>query len=314
MGNAMHVEDLLHRHLMEQTTVDEERELAAWRAQSRANEDAFQHAVESWHSLDCEDAFDVDKGWQRLEPLLQEATVVVPIRRRGMQMYALAAALLVATMVWLLIPEPAPIAFTGTAGHQRLVSLPDGSTVWLYGTSSLRHDAHFGARNRVIALSGQAFFEVVPNGHPFVVTTSEAEIRVMGTAFDVREGLEETRVVVREGSVRVDDGTHQVTLGPDQMTIAGPAQALSARTVDGQAYLDWLEGELHFEGTRLSDVLLDLERHFGVPLELGAADLEERTLTAAFPDTDLKNVLDEICLALNLSYEERGDGYQLIAK
>ncbi len=61
------------------------------------------------------------------------------------------------------------------------VALPDGSKVWLNAASTLKYTAGFGSRERVVALSGEAFFEVAQNaGIPFRVLIKDAEDRRPG--------------------------------------------------------------------------------------------------------------------------------------
>jgi len=308
-------EDLLHRHLLDQTTDEEERALSAWREESEANEAAYRRAVDDWHALADTNEFDVEKGWRALSERLDAGAEVVPFRRRGSYFAALAAAVLIAALMWMVMPDAEPIAFEGSAGEQRLVSLPDGTRVHLYGTSTLRHDSSFGARERTVRLEGQAFFEVRRSDQPFVVTTAQARVRVLGTEFDVREGNDQTRVVVREGRVRVEDGRNGVELGPDEMTIVRSGEDLSARPVEGEPYFTWLDGELCFEGAPLADVLLDLERNYGVRMTLEDPDVAATKYTATYKsNTDLVDVLEEISLAVDLSYEETGEGYRFFTR
>jgi len=71
---------------------------------------------------------------------------------------------------------------------QKKIILPDGTSVWLNGGSTLKYDFDMNkADTRQVYLSGEAFFDVVKDkAHPFIISTSKISIRVFGTAFNVK--------------------------------------------------------------------------------------------------------------------------------
>lgn len=66
------------------------------------------------------------------------------------------------------------------------MKLPDGSTVWLNADSRLSYSESFGRKNRNVRLEGEGYFEVEHGEHPFVVQTDSAQIKVLGTKFDIK--------------------------------------------------------------------------------------------------------------------------------
>src|SRR5581483_8483105 len=74
------------------------------------------------------------------------------------------------------------------AGSKTRVALPDGTQVWLNGSSQLTYgNTSFGTDEREVTLSGEAFFDVVKNEKlPFIIHTKDMTIRVLGTAFTVK--------------------------------------------------------------------------------------------------------------------------------
>lgn len=91
---------------------------------------------------------------------------------------------------------------TGVA-EQREITLEDGSKVALDAGSAIA--VRYGtARREVELLSGQAFFEVVPNqSRPFIVAAAGAAATVTGTAFSVGTAASGVTVAVQSGSVDV---------------------------------------------------------------------------------------------------------------
>lgn len=66
------------------------------------------------------------------------------------------------------------------------MKLPDGSIVWLNADSKLSYSESFSRKNRNVRLEGEGYFEVEHGEHPFVIQTDSAQIKVLGTKFNVK--------------------------------------------------------------------------------------------------------------------------------
>lgn len=72
-------------------------------------------------------------------------------------------------------------------GNRSTIILPDGSKVWLNADSRLTYREAFNNRVREVELEGEAFFDVAKDSvRPFIVHTSGIDVRVLGTAFNVK--------------------------------------------------------------------------------------------------------------------------------
>ena len=72
-------------------------------------------------------------------------------------------------------------------GSRTRTILPDGSTVWVNAGSHISFDNDFKGQTREVTLNGEAYFDVVKNPkQPFIVHVSGYDIRVLGTAFNVK--------------------------------------------------------------------------------------------------------------------------------
>jgi len=160
------------------------------------------------------------------------------------------------------------ITLSTPRGGQYRVKLPDGSTVWLNAASSLRYPTRFMGANREIALTGEAYFEVVPDkSKPFIVTSVGQRVQVLGTKFNINAYLDEGSVATTlvEGSVRVfgEDGVATAILTPGQQaSLAGGV--IDVRQVDIDYYTGWMMGRLIVNRERLSVVLRQIERWYDV--------------------------------------------------
>lgn len=163
-------------------------------------------------------------------------------------------------------------------GQQYQVVLPDGSKVWLNAASSVKFPATFAElKNRVIELTGEAYFEVTKDKqHPFIVKTSTQQIRVLGTHFNVKSYADEavTRTTLLEGSVRVYGPKADLILKPGQQSqVSARDQKLSSADVSES--VAWKNGDFIFNDEEFSSVLKQVSRWYNVEIidEAGHAGL-----------------------------------------
>ena len=126
--------------------------------------------------------------------------------------------------------------FQTNSKQKDFVILPDHSTVWLNKDSKLLYPAAFNGTDRVVYLSGEAYFEVeTDNEKPFIIYSGPAKTEVLGTSFNLRaydnesdvqltvvtgkvafsiKNQQQTKaVMVRPGNLAVLDKNQQVKLG-----------------------------------------------------------------------------------------------------
>jgi len=296
-------------------------------------------------------AYDVDREWEQLAdrldleadapPVDAEAPAAerrapdraarpaedAPPSRRWIQ--AVAAAVLVAVLVgggwwW-----AQPVQVRTAAGEQAVVTLPDGSTAELNGATTLSYPRGVAALPwtppaRRVRLDGEAYFSVDSRERPFHVSTANARVTVLGTAFNVRarraEGTPDTEVVLASGRVAVrGEGTPvseravRLTQGGQASRVRGTADPTPPTAVDLKYVAAWRQGGFALAGAALPVVLRELERRFGTSLQLRVPVAQTDTMTLHYArDAQLTNVLRDICLIQDLSYRETSQGYELV--
>ncbi len=329
----------IYRQIKGETDAQESRAVAEWRASSEENESTYRAMNRVWQGTEngpAPPAFDLDAGWQRLAAQLPEpgnradlahrpVQELTPQPRRGWiarrypRLIALAAALLVAVMLGLWLsrggPHNAWREYATVGGQHYRVSLPDGSVVRLNAGSKLRFREGARDENRAVYLDGQAYFEVTHGERPFLVHTETARVVVLGTRFDVWARNHKTRVVVRDGKVALAsaDGAGELVLGARQAAIHDqfhPPRMLE--TLDTEAALSWMNGHIVYQRQPLGDVVIDLERLFGVRISLANPELEFRTVSASFSNERLANIIEELCLTFNLQFNYADGNYQIM--
>jgi transmembrane sensor len=208
--------------------------------------------------------------------------------------------------------DPAARTVVTEPGERSRVQLADGSSVMLNVDSKLRLPSTFNQQQRVVQLTGEAYFEVdADSDRPFIVRTENASVRVRGTAFNVRGYPDEAQVqvAVREGGVSVRPeraGTQPDTVELESGEIGRMGEAdttVQILAADVAPYIGWTEGRLVFEDTPLPKVARRLERWYDLTFRIQDPALRSLRLTATLKSQSVRNVLDVIAASLNLRYE-----------
>jgi len=168
-------------------------------------------------------------------------------------------------------------------GDRSSIVLPDSSHVWLNSGSKLSFSSNF-KNGRNIMLEGEAFFAVTKDkSHPFRVKTTDLEIRVLGTEFNVKAYPEENFVstTLVEGNVEVSSNYQHTHIKPDQKLIynKGSKRMLVQELTDTSPDTEWKEGRFAFRNESLEELKPKLERWFDVDIVFGDELVKERRFT-----------------------------------
>lgn len=153
---------------------------------------------------------------------------------------------------------------TTPAGGTFTVTLADGSRAILNAGSRLQYPVAFGADERKVFLTGEAYFDVTHTGAPFIVATDDQEVHVLGTQFNVsayHKSAVYTTLV--EGSVRVETPTQQQLLKPGEQAVLSVSEGvLAMRSVQTSNYTSWIQGKIQFNNETLEEVMERLARWY----------------------------------------------------
>ncbi|MEM6647232.1 MAG: FecR domain-containing protein [Bacteroidota bacterium] len=222
-------------------------------------------------------------------------------KRTALRVAAAFVAATVALLVWLNVldePPEAPLWTTG-ADETRTVTLADGSTVRLEGSSALTQP---DPDSRQYVLSGAARFQVVPNTErPFTVGTAHGEVRVLGTTFTVQARPEAAQmsVAVEEGRVAVRSldapGEVVLTAGQEGSAQAGQAPTLGSASVS-----------LRFDGVPLDEVAQALSQVHRIPVRIADPALSSRLIATDLTGLSLDEAAEVLQAFFNITVEQRG--------
>lgn len=217
------------------------------------------------------------------------------------------AAGLIALGVWVASQQPA--TYSTTTGEQRLVTLEDGSRVRLNTDTTLK--VRFRAHERDLTLArGEAFFEAAHDpARPFLVTADGAQVRALGTRFDVRADPGRVRVTLLEGRVRVTaPNAAPATLIPNQQVTLTNEGLSPAQTVDAAEASSWTTGRLVFRNLPLAAAVAEVNRYAAHKIVLDAPALAARPVTGTFETGDTQAFLQAAQSLFGLTATRAPDG------
>jgi transmembrane sensor len=200
-------------------------------------------------------------------------------------------------------------------GQKSIITLSDGSRVYLNSGSSIAHPAVFERGKREIELSGEAFFEVTPDGkRPFIIHSGNLTTRVLGTSFNIRAfDKNEISVTVATGKVQLeinDTLSHRsaerlsvpVMLFPNQQAVYKTGTGIVTSEVQVEQFIAWKNNTLYFEGTSLEDAAVMLERWYNVTIDFANEDIRQCKIYGQYRDQTLMEVLGSIRYMYQIDY------------
>jgi len=183
-------------------------------------------------------------------------------------------------------------------GKTYALQLPDGSKVVLNAASSLIFPEAFRGNTRQVYVQGEAFFDIHHDpSSAFIVHAGGAEMKVLGTSFDVNtfnEGLTTTLV---SGKLMVSSASDRVILSPGEQSLCNLDGKISKQKVDARLYTAWSHGDLFFDNERLENITENLGRTYDYDFEFRDQSLEDIRLTLDMPKPpSLEEVFKQIQL------------------
>jgi transmembrane sensor len=226
-------------------------------------------------------------------------------------------------------------------GSRTKIQLPDGTSVWLNSSSKLVYDnEHFGTGIREVSLTGEAYFDVVKNPNkPFVIHTAKMDIKVLGTAFNVKcyPGEKTTETSLIRGSVEVTlkDRQEKIIMKPNdkliinndefraiKKTTAHTKEAVAEKInsivefghltlypKDSSIVVEtgWVENRLVFSDEKLEDIAKKMERWYGVTIVIANEKLKKELLTGSFEKETFNQALNALQLTTAFNYKINKD-------
>lgn len=239
----------------------------------------------------------------RFSPRLVFATVFVAVVSAGLYIY------LSNTKV---SPE---IIVTGR-GEQKEVILKDGSEVVVSYASELVSFGFELNQPRRVLLKGEAYFRVRKSEVPFIVSTEYADIRVVGTEFNVHAREDELEVAVIQGSVRVNavrDGRDSTLLLTQHEAAAVNKSGFPRRLNDIPSvdYPGWMHGKLFLRKTSLAAACREIEMRFDVAVAIDETVGEPGAITGVLDAPSAEHAIAALCELIGRKYTRESSAYHI---
>jgi transmembrane sensor len=259
-------------------------------------------------------------------------------RRPYARLAALAACALLAFGAWVgYVRWNSVTEYATGIGEQHSVTLRDGSVVFLNTDS--RVEVRWSASERHIDLiRGEARFQVIRNPtRPFIVATSNAQVRVVGTVFNVRASAQSTQVAVMEGQVEVTAGAKVKSVsGPEGTSVpggsAGSSATSSVRLAAGEraavtsagieanvgppieSVAAWPQRRLVFRDETLGAIVNEFNRYRTQPLMLDDPQLARLEISGAFDLSDPESLVAYLRTFEKVQVERPLDGSEHLSR
>lgn len=321
MAQLKHINTLLKRFIDGlYTTGDAERLMDMFRSQQHTT--AVNEAMdEVWQSAQAEET-----TFLQHEQYTAEARMLLNRIRKEEKRFSFVSILKYAAMLALLFSIGAGIyhyskvtesdnkAYTEVRvknGERERVILPDGTKVILNAGSFMRYPERFAKDCRRIEMDGEAFFEVVHDeDKPFIVSTKDASVKVLGTSFNVKayDVDEQISVSVRSGKVQVDMADAMMRLLPDeQLVFSRKNGEIQKRNESARHATVWIDGGLYFNKTPIRSVARELERRYNCRIELSGDKPYDEYIYGEHDNKSLESVLKSIRYSTDIKYRKEGD-------
>ena len=201
--------------------------------------------------------------------------------------------------------------FEAPEGHRTEAVLSDGTMICLNSGSKLEILSS-GDGERRVRLIGEAYLDVAHNeDRPFILETSEMEVKVLGTSFDVSTYGNIHSVVLVEGSVEVSNtgSPEKTVIEPDQMYVFDSNTGHSGvKQVDASSMVTWKDGYLNLQNMTAEDLFSRLEHYYGI--RIICSDAHKNTLTMSgklILESRIDTVMDNLVTLLDMKYTRLPD-------
>jgi transmembrane sensor len=319
-------------YLAGEMTVEEKEAFEQRISFSGDNKEYFEEVKSDWEKMENlkeQKMFDTDKAWGKLynkfeeEGLLETKQKKFSIRRIAEIAAVFVVGILLTTLVYFTFSNSETkgwqVASTYENTEIKQVELSDGSIVYLNANSKLYYPETFEGETRTIQFEGDGFFEIAKNpAKPFIIKAKEAEIKVLGTSFNVntKKGEDRVEVLVETGKVKltnVKDKKYRI-LEPGDLGKLNNNE-LSKKKNSDKNYLSWKTRVLNFEDVPFDEVIEALNRAYNVKIDYDRTAISNDELVApSLSDKSLDTILRIICDLKQLKVKEEGNNIVLIKK
>lgn len=274
--------------------------------QSSKDYDMYVKIIEGTSKLKAP-SYDLDDAFLQLKEKKNNRISTTPIKRKTNWLkYGVAAAIVLFVSIISYSNFFAKTTYESGFGEQLAFNLPDGSKVILNAKSNIKFDENNWSENRTLTLEGEAFFDV-EKGNTFTVKTSQGNVTVLGTEFNVKSEDNFFEVACYEGKVKVEDINNNNT---EYLTPTLGYRAIS-NNVTNSMHIEgtnpsWVHKQSSFKSVPIKYVFKALEKQYNITIKYSNFD-DTISYTGSFPNNNQKIALETVLKSVNLNYTINGN-------
>ena len=198
--------------------------------------------------------------------------------------------------------------------------LPDGSVIFLNADSHIKYSMQGEKGIREVFLEGEAWFDVTKNvKKPFIVHTRNYNVMVKGTRFNIKayNSEKEITTTLEEGTVVIQSDensrlANDITLKPgEQLVFNTEAGSAKIKTVNTKWFTSWKDNKLIFINMELKDLVVLLERKYGVDIDVNKKELMELHFDGTIKNESIIEILDIMKKTLPIDYKIAGQKIEI---
>lgn len=296
--------------------------LSDWVAQSEENTKYYARIKDLWEASqsDISQIAGTENEWLRFLLNIRKA------RRENMFsflsnwqiVYRFAAILVIGLVFGVLVTKftskrkPGYVTSMAPAGSVAQMILADSTLVYLNAGSELRYSPETSNKRREVYLAGEAWFQVEKNKQtPFIVHTQYYDVQVTGTQFNVKAYASDSEITttLEEGQVEICSSenfklTNNITLQPgEQVVLNKKSKKLFVQNVETQLFTSWKNNKLIFLNMNLKELIVLLERRYGVDIEVFDDDILTYHYTGTIKNESILDIMQIIQHTLPIEFK-----------
>lgn len=315
---------LISNYLSGEATQEEKDELNRWMAQSPANERLFKESLRIWEKnrpyfSQIEIIADREKIKDQIIKRFSQSGKSVGLNYYLIRIAAMLALPLILGIGWYLdsrqMSNDSQLCEVITPkGQISKCVLSDGTLVWLNASTTLTYNPALKGGTREVNLDGEAYFEVSTNkDKPFIVTTKQVKIKVLGTVFNLKaySGEDKVEATLEEGSIEFSiDGcpNEPIKVKPGEQVIFDITQKkIIMGKVETYLHMAWKDGKYVFKNADLGTIILELEKLYDVRIHLENDSLRKLHFRGMFEyEQNIFSALETLERTTKIKYRMNG--------
>lgn len=325
------INTIIQKYIQGKTSEEENLQLHQWIQQSPENKKRLFVEKDIWDSYGFHSNQKKYDATQELELLKKHIHHQKPSRSVQLnRILQIAAMLLIAfglgwSSQFILFSPNSEIAGTTMQeifvpkGLVNQIFLADGTRIWINSESRLSLPSVFATNERVVKLSGEAFFEVAKDKYrPFKVEVKGQQIKVFGTSFNIRayDNSNKIETTLETGSIQLCVGNQTTMLKPGEQSLFNRAEKqLVISKVDAISFSSWKDGRFEFQNEDLVEVFKVVERWYDVDITYDESTFRGMHFSGVIKrNKDVSHFLEILNLSVPIRYKINSDKINITSK